>query len=91
VVFYGRGEPFTRDPALGRAIRSLAHQYAATQQIYVAGEHIGPGPGHQVFLRLFWVDAERRDYFAILASSSIRRSSGPGCSTQRPAHASRRF
>jgi signal transduction histidine kinase len=66
VVFYGRGQPFTRDPELGRAIRSLAHQYAATQQIYVAGDHIGPGAGHQVFLRLFWVDAERRDYFAIL-------------------------
>ncbi len=66
VVFYGRGEPLSRDPDLGRAIRSLAHQYAATQQIYVAGDHIGPGPGHQVFLRLFWVDAERRDYFAIL-------------------------
>lgn len=66
VVFYGRERPFTRDPALGRAIRDLAHQYAPTQQIYVAGEEVGPAPGHHVFLRLFWVDAERRDYFAIL-------------------------
>src|SRR5262245_51242853 len=66
VMFYGRDQPFTRDPGLGRAIRTLAHQYAATQQIYVAGEHVGPSSRHEVFLRLFWVDAERRDYFAIL-------------------------
>ena len=45
---------------------SLARQYAATQQIYVAAEQVGPERRHDVFLRLFWVDAERRDYFAIL-------------------------
>lgn len=66
VIFYGRDKPFARDPGLGRAIRELAHQYAATQQIYVAAEDIGPASGHQVFLRLFWVNAERRGYFAIL-------------------------
>jgi signal transduction histidine kinase len=66
VVFYGRDRPFTRDPELGRAIMSLARQYAATQQIYVAAEQVGPERRHEVFLRLFWVDAERRDYFAVL-------------------------
>jgi signal transduction histidine kinase len=66
VVFYGRERPFTRDPALGRAIMDLARQYAATQQIYVAAEHVGPEARHEVFLRLFWVDADRRDYFAVL-------------------------
>jgi signal transduction histidine kinase len=65
-VFYGRERPFTRDPALGRAIMDLARQYAATQQIYVAAEHVGPEARHEVFLRLFWVDADRRDYFAVL-------------------------
>jgi two-component system phosphate regulon sensor histidine kinase PhoR len=65
VVFYGRGRPFVRDPDLGRAIVGLAHRYAPTQQIYVAAEEVGPGR-HLVFLRLFWVDARRRDYFAIL-------------------------
>jgi len=66
VVFYGRERPFTRDPALGRAIRDLARQHAGTQQIYVAAANVGPEARHEVFLRLFWVDAERREYFAIL-------------------------
>ena len=66
VLFYGREHPFVRDPALGRAIMALARQHAATQQIYVAAEHVGPEARHEVFLRLFWVDAERRDYFAVL-------------------------
>ena len=66
VLFYDRDRPFTRDPALGRAIMSLARQHAATQQIYVAAEHVGPDARHDVFLRLFWVDAERREYFAVL-------------------------
>jgi signal transduction histidine kinase len=66
VVFYGRERPFRRDPPLGRAIMELARRYSATQQIYVAAEQVGPAGRHDVFLRLFWVDAERRDYFAIL-------------------------
>jgi two-component system phosphate regulon sensor histidine kinase PhoR len=65
VLFYGRGRPFVRDAELGRAIVELAHRYAPTQQIYVAAE--GVGPGRQLaFLRLFWEDARRVDYFAIL-------------------------
>jgi signal transduction histidine kinase len=66
VLFFGRERRFTRDPELGRAIMSLARQHAATQQIYVAADHVGPEARHEVFLRLFWVDAERLDYFAVL-------------------------
>ena len=66
VLFFGRDRKFARDPALGRAVMSLARQHAATQQIYVAADHVGPEARHEVFLRLFWVDAERRDYFAVL-------------------------
>lgn len=67
VLFLGRdGRGLTRDPALGAAIRALAQRHAPTQQIYVAAESVGPPPGHQVFLRLFWSDARRVDYFAVL-------------------------
>jgi two-component system phosphate regulon sensor histidine kinase PhoR len=65
VVFYGRGRPWVRDPELGRALAELARRYAPTQQIYVAAEDIGPGR-HHAFLRLFWEDARRVDYFAVL-------------------------
>jgi signal transduction histidine kinase len=66
-LFYDRvGGGFTRDPALGRAVINLARQYASTQQIYGAAEGIGPAPGQQVFLRLFWTDARRLEYFAVL-------------------------
>src|SRR5688572_28313385 len=65
-VFYGRDGRFERDPALGRAILELASRHAPAQQIYVAAEDVGPGARHQVFLRLFWNDARRVEYFAVL-------------------------
>jgi signal transduction histidine kinase len=66
VTFVGRDGGFRRDPALGRAILDLARAHARGQQIYVAAEAIGPGGRHDVFLRLFWNDARRVEYFAIL-------------------------
>jgi two-component system, OmpR family, phosphate regulon sensor histidine kinase PhoR len=66
VVFYGRNGRFARDAALGRAVTALARRHAPSQQIYVAAEGIGPDSRYQVFLRLFWSDARRLDYFAIL-------------------------
>jgi signal transduction histidine kinase len=65
VVFYGRDGGFRRDPVLSRAIIELARRHAPTQQIYVAAEDVG-GARHQVFLRLFWNDARRLEYFAVL-------------------------
>ena len=61
----GPGDAFTRDRPLGRAIVELARQHAPSQHIYVAGEGIGPGR-RSVFLRLFWNDARRVEYFAVL-------------------------
>jgi signal transduction histidine kinase len=65
VLFYGRSGEFAPDPDLGRAVRDLARRYAPTQQIYVAAEDVGDEP-RQVFLRLFWTDARRLEYFAVL-------------------------
>jgi signal transduction histidine kinase len=67
VVFHGRdGAGFVRDPVLGRAVLDLARRHAAAQQIYIAAEGVVPGRSQQVFLRLFWTDARRVDYFAVL-------------------------
>jgi signal transduction histidine kinase len=65
VLFYGRSGEFARDPDLGAAVRDLAGKYASTQQIYIAAEGVGAEP-RQVFLRLFWTDAQRLEYFAVL-------------------------
>ncbi len=65
-LFYGRDGGFGRDPALGRAVFELARRHAPTQHIYMAADDVGPDQRHQVFLRLFWTDAQRLEYFALL-------------------------
>jgi signal transduction histidine kinase len=65
VRFYGR-DGLIVDRRLGRAVFDLARRHAGAQQIYVAAESIALGLPHQVFLRLFWTDARRVEYFAIL-------------------------
>lgn len=57
---------FTRDPVLGKAILALAHRYAPEQRIYIAGETGSGASKRQLLLRLFWTDAERDEYFAVL-------------------------
>lgn len=57
---------FVRDPALGRAVMHLAERHKGSQQIYVAAENVGPDGRYQVFLRLFWTDARREQYFEVL-------------------------
>ena len=64
-LFYGRDGGFRRDAALGRAIVDLARRHAPAQHIYVAADGVGPDRAH-VLLRVFWTDAQRRDYFALL-------------------------
>lgn len=59
-----RAVSLERDPALGTAIIELAHRYMPEQRIYATGE--GLAGGRQALLRLFWTDARRVDYFAIL-------------------------
>lgn len=65
VLFYGRSGEFTRDARLERRVRDLAAQHAPAQQIYAAADEAGDEP-RQIFLRLFWTDARRTDYFAVL-------------------------
>jgi len=65
VLFFGRDGGFTRDPLMGRAVVEIARKYAPEQHIYVVAEGVGPNR-HQVFLRVFWTDARRVEYFAIL-------------------------
>jgi signal transduction histidine kinase len=57
---------FARDPALGRAVIELAERHRAAQQIYAAAERVGPGGRYHAFLRLFWTDARRVEYFEVL-------------------------
>lgn len=65
-LFFGRDGRFVRDAALGKAVFNLARQNAPAQHIFVAAEEVGPGKRHQVLLRIFWNDAKRLDYFAVL-------------------------
>lgn len=65
VLFYGRSGEFTRDAGLAEDVRELARRHAPSQQIYIAAQDVGDGP-HQVFLRLFWTDARRVEFFAVL-------------------------
>jgi signal transduction histidine kinase len=65
VMFFGRDGRFVRDAALGRAIFDLARRHAPAQHIFIAAESVGP-KRLQVLLRVFWNDAKRLDYFAVL-------------------------
>jgi signal transduction histidine kinase len=66
VLFFGRDGRFTRDPSLGRAVFDLARRRAKEQHIYIAAENLGPGLRQQVLLRVFFNDAKRLEYFAVL-------------------------
>ena len=66
VLFFGRDGRFVRDPGLGRAVFELARRHAPAQHIYVAAEGLGPEKRHHALLRVFWNDALRRNYFAVL-------------------------
>jgi two-component system phosphate regulon sensor histidine kinase PhoR len=67
---------FTRDRAVGRAIMDVARRYAPEQHIYVAAQDVGPGR-RQALLRLFWTDARRESYFAVLGFLVDPETSGP--------------
>lgn len=59
----GGGTGFTRDHALGRTIIDIARRSISSQLIYAAEEVEGD---RQVFLRLYWTDARRIAYYAVL-------------------------
>ena len=60
-----RSVQFGRDAALGREIVQIARRYAPEQHIYAASDSVGPERRHAL-LRLFWTDARRIEFFAIL-------------------------
>ena len=68
--------PFIRQPALGTAILALARRHASEQRIYIAAETGGAAPRRQVLLRLFWTDANRDEYFAVLGYVVDPQSAG---------------
>ena len=86
VLFFGRGHDaprvsiprsipagFERDPALGRVVFSLARRYAPSQQIYAAYGQVDADEQHDAFLRLFWTDARRDRFFAVIGFVVDRR------------------
>jgi len=92
VLFFGRNGRFVRDAPLGRAIFELARKHAPAQHIFVTAEGVGPVKRQQVLLRVFWNDAKRLDYFAVLGlvvdpltgpARSVRVSRSR-CSSTRP-------
>jgi signal transduction histidine kinase len=57
---------FYRDTLMSSAIRSLAEEHAGAQRIYLASERTVAGRTYDIVVRLFWVDAGREEYFALL-------------------------
>ncbi len=57
---------FYRDATLGQAVFRLAEEYVDSQRIYIAAERTVAGRQYDIVVRLFWVDAGRDEYFALL-------------------------
>jgi signal transduction histidine kinase len=57
---------FRRDPEIAALIEQGAARHAASQQIYFAMERAVRESRYDIFVRLFWVDANRDRYFAML-------------------------
>jgi signal transduction histidine kinase len=55
---------FVRDTELGQTIMAVARRNRLSQHIYAA-EELTPG-GLQLFLRVYWTDAQRLDFYAVL-------------------------
>ncbi len=57
---------FYRDTPTGRAVHALAETHADAQRIYAAVEQTLGGRRYHILIRLFWVDARRDRFFALL-------------------------
>lgn len=57
---------FHREQPLGRAIHTLAGRHAKSQLVFAAIEETLGGRAYHILLRIFWVDARRDRYFAVL-------------------------
>ena len=77
VVFYGMGRipaspkpahplsSFYRDAPIGRQILAEARRHARSKRIYAAFRIASSDTQHDVFLRIFYSDAVRTEYFAV--------------------------
>lgn len=65
-----RGGPalagFFRDAPTGRAVHGLAVAHADAQRVYAAVEQAVGDRRYHILIRLFWVDARRSQFFALL-------------------------
>lgn len=59
-------EGFTRDPVLGRTIVEAARRHAGARQIYAAVSAHAYGEPYDIFIRLYYTDAARDRFFAVL-------------------------
>lgn len=57
---------FYRDPPFGRRVYDAARHHAKSQWIYAAVEAEVGKSRYDIFLRLFWTDAKRDRFFAVL-------------------------
>lgn len=57
---------FHRDPQLGELILAAARQHARAQKIYLAVPARAAGRSYDVFIRVFYTDASRTRFFAVL-------------------------
>jgi signal transduction histidine kinase len=75
VLFYSRrasGSPngesrrFEPDPAMGQAVLASARRHARSQRIYALTGHSVGGAPYEIFVRIFYTDATRERFFAVL-------------------------
>ncbi len=59
-------EGFYRDPPFGRLVLDVARESATSQWIYAAAERRVGGSTYDLFVRIFWVDAARDRFFAVM-------------------------
>jgi signal transduction histidine kinase len=57
---------FYRDPAFGRLVLEVARAQSKSQWIYGAEERRIGSATYDLFLRIFWSDAARDDFFAVM-------------------------
>lgn len=77
----GLDRPFSADEATGQIIKQTARQHATSQKIYGAFHAPGSGGESDIFIRIFYTDAARTQFFAVLGFivnlDSVRRDLFP--------------
>jgi signal transduction histidine kinase len=65
-ALYSSDDRFSTDPATARTIKQTARRHATSQKIYGAFQSKGAGGESDIFLRIFYTDAARTQFFAVL-------------------------